>query len=71
MWQGDAVLVPAPDIDNLTGRDQTVGFQPIAPATTVGSGLIGDLFAVAVPCYWQELRHHEPPTIVETALAPI
>jgi hypothetical protein len=46
--QRDAVPVAARGIDNLAGRDGAVGVNPVAPPPTVGSGQIGDLFAIAV-----------------------
>jgi hypothetical protein len=44
----DAAFVAAGGIDNLTGRDSTVGVNPVAPSPTVGGGHVGDLLAVAV-----------------------
>jgi hypothetical protein len=46
--QRDAVFVAARSIDNLGGRDGTVGVNPVAPPPTEGGGRVGDLFAVAV-----------------------
>ncbi len=48
----DAVSVAARGIDNLTGRDGTVGISPVAPPPTVGGGQVVDLLALAVlPCW--------------------
>jgi hypothetical protein len=44
--QGDAALVAARGIDNLSGRNGTVGVDPVAPSPTVGCGRVGDLLAV-------------------------
>jgi hypothetical protein len=44
----DAVFIAARGIDNLAGRDGTVGVNPVAPPPTVGGGQVGDLFAIAV-----------------------
>jgi len=46
--QRDAVFVAARGIDNLGGRNGTVGVSPVAPPPTVGGGRVGDLFAVTV-----------------------
>jgi hypothetical protein len=46
--QRDAVFVAARGIDNLAGRDGTVGVNPVAPPPTVGGGRVGDLLAIAV-----------------------
>ncbi|MGC2467106.1 MAG: hypothetical protein WA517_18075 [Candidatus Acidiferrum sp.] len=50
--QRDAVFVAASGIDNLPGRDGTVGVDPVAPPTTVCGGRVGDLLAVAVQLRW-------------------
>jgi len=46
--QRDAALVAARGIDNLSGRDGTVGVDPVATTTTKGGGQVGDLLAVAL-----------------------
>lgn len=46
--QRDTALVAARGIDNLAGRDGTVGINPVAPPPTVSSGWVGDLLAVAM-----------------------
>ena len=50
--QRDAVFVAASGIDNLPGRDGTVGVDPVAPPPTVCGGRVGDLLAVAVQLRW-------------------
>ena len=57
--QREAVFVATRGIDNLGGRDGTVGVNPVAPPPTVGGGRVGDLFAIAVSGYWRELSHCE------------
>ena len=44
--QRDAVSVAARGIDNLTGRDGTVGVDPVALPPTISGGQVGDLFAI-------------------------
>ncbi|MGB8782131.1 MAG: hypothetical protein WCD02_03365 [Terriglobales bacterium] len=46
--QRDAVSIAAGGIDDLPGRDLTVGVDPVAPTTTEGGGRVGDLLAVAL-----------------------
>ena len=58
--QSDAVFVAARRIDNLTGRDGTVGVDPVATPTTEGGGRVGDLLAVALSRCRREFSHCEP-----------
>jgi hypothetical protein len=46
--QGDAVLVAARRIDDLTFGHGTVSVDPVASPPTEGSGRVGNLFAVAM-----------------------
>jgi hypothetical protein len=56
----DAVFVSTRGINDLAGRDGTVGVNPVPPSPTVGGGSIGDLFAITVSRCRRELSHREP-----------
>jgi hypothetical protein len=74
--QRDAALVAARGIDNLPGRDGTVGVNPVAPSPTVGGGGVGDLLAVALQLCGRKFSHcdpaakqHQPSQALEFSLA--
>jgi hypothetical protein len=66
VFQRDAVPIAARGIDNLAGRNGTVGVNPVAPPPTVGGGQVGDLLAVSVSLCGREVCHFEPRASVDS-----
>jgi len=55
--QRNAVFVAARGIDNLPGRDGTVGVNPVARSPTEGGGQVGDLLATSIYRCRREFSH--------------
>jgi hypothetical protein len=55
--QGDAVLIAARRIDNLSSGSRAVRLHPIAATTTKSGGYVLDFFALTASSSWGKLSH--------------